>query len=402
MRLSLVHGQIYQNWTQNHWIVVPNGTTIIDDGYISAVGPTSELLSQESNLGTVVDVEGRTVVPGFIDCHTHLPFAGWRDDEYVARLQGVSYERLSRRQGGIARSSEQWATASDVEILTLNTQLATEALTWGTTVLEMKTGYGLTLDEEIRALRVIQQLMVQLPQDIVATGLFLHAPPRTGSKSDWLSTVRRQLLPQATAMGWVSAVDAFVERTAYTPAEVASAFESLPANLPVRLHTNQFSHMGGVELGVRLGARSLDHLECLSVDEMDLMASHHIAAVIMPGAAFYGGAGGSTPVRKILDRGVRLALATDFNPGSSPIGNLPTVVALAVNLLGLTPEESLAAITGEAAYVLGLERTHGAILPGYVGNVVILESDGLAQIPYRLGHNPVHRVVMRGHLVGPA
>ncbi|NMP24531.1 amidohydrolase family protein, partial [Sulfobacillus harzensis] len=333
MRLTLTHGRIYQDRTQNQWIVEPNGAVIIDNGRITAVGPTSQLLSQERNLGTVVDVEGRAVVPGFIDCHTHLPFAGWRDDEYVARLQGVSYESLSQRKGGIARSSDQWATASDTEILTLTTQLATEALAWGTTVLEMKTGYGLTLDEEMRALRLIQQLMDQLPQDIIATGLFLHAHPRTGSKSDWLNTVRSQLLPQAAAMGFLSAVDAFVERTAYSPAEVASVFESLPANLTVRLHTNQFSQIGGIELGVRLGARSVEHLECLSLDEIDLMATHHMAAVIMPGAAFYGGAGGYAPVRKILDRGVHLALATDFNPGSSPIGNLPTVVALAVNLL---------------------------------------------------------------------
>lgn len=403
MRITLVHGRIYQDRLdpdQKHWMVEPDGAVIMDDGRITAVGPTHQLLAQESNLGTVVDVEGRAVVPGFIDCHTHLPFAGWRADEYLERLQGVSYEDLSQKKRGIARSSQQWADATDAEILTLTTELAHEALAWGTTVLEMKTGYGLTVEQELRALHLIGQLMDQLPQRIVATGLFLHAHPQSGTLSEWLETVRTQLIPKAAALGYLSAVDAFVERTAYQPDDVARAWGTLPTNLPVRLHTNQFSQIGGIELGARLNARAVEHLECLSTDEMDLMTHHQMAAVVMPGAAFYGGAHGHAPVRAILDRGIRLALATDLNPGSSPIGNLPTVVALAVNLLDMTPDEALTAITRNAAYVLGLEKTHGAIRPGYAANLVVLDSDSIAQIPYRLGHNPVHRVLVDGRFVG--
>lgn len=402
MRITLTHGRIYQDRpdpAQTPWMVEPDGAVIIDDGHISAVGPTNQLLAPESNLGTVVDVEGRAVVPGFIDCHTHLPFAGWRADEYLERLQGVSYESLSEKKRGIARSSQQWAEATDAEILTMTTELAHEALVWGTTVLEMKTGYGLTLEQELRALGLIGQLMDRLPQRILATGLFLHAHPPSGTTAEWLDTVRNRLLPKAVATGYLSAVDAFVERTAYQPHEVELAWGALPAHLPVRLHTNQFSQIGGIELGARLKARAVEHLECLSSEEIDLMAHHHMAAVIMPGAAFYGGAHGQAPVRAMLDRGIRLALATDLNPGSSPIGNLPTVVALAVNLLDMTPDEALAAITRNAAYVLGLEKTHGAILCGYAANLVILDSDSIAQIPYRLGHNPVHRVLIDGRFI---
>ena len=403
MRITLTHGQIYQDRpdpTQKQWMVQPDGTVIMDDGRITAVGPTKQLLASERNLGTVVDVEGRAVVPGFIDCHTHLPFAGWRADEYLERLSGVSYESLSQKKRGIARSSQQWADATDAEILALTKTLAHEALAWGTTVLEMKTGYGLTLEQELRSLRLIGQLMDQLPQRILATGLFLHALPISGTKSEWLDSVRTRLLPEAIATGYLSAVDAFVERTAYQPDEVEWALESLPAHIPIRLHTNQFTQIGGIQLGVRLNARAVEHLECLSSDEMDLMAEHHMAAVVMPGAAFYGGAHGRAPARAILDRGIRLALATDLNPGSSPIGNLPTVVGLAVNLLDMTPDEALTAITRDAAYVLGLEKTYGAILSGYGANLVILDSDSIAHIPYRLGHNPVHRVLIDGQFMG--
>lgn len=404
MRRTLIHGRVYKAYeeTRHTWTIEPDGAVVMDEGQITRVGPTREVLAQETHMGIIVDAQGRAVVPGFIDCHTHLPFAGWRSDEYLARRLGVSYESIAQQKGGIARSAAQWAESTDDAILAFTQQLADEALAWGTTVLEMKTGYGLSVDQELRALSLIGQLKEMLPQRVEATGLFLHAVALHNSKPQWLEAVRTRLLPQALKTGLLSALDAFVERTAFSPGEVESVLRSESLGLPIRLHTNQFSEIGGIELAVRLHARAVEHLECLSESEMDLIAAHGMAAVLMPGAAFYGAAGGPAPARSLLDRHVRVALATDFNPGSSPVGNLPTVVALAVNLLDITPDEALAGITHNAAHVLGIEAAYGAILPGYTGNLVVLDTNAIVDIPYRIGHNPVHEVWIDGQPIFPA
>jgi imidazolonepropionase len=371
----------------------------MDNGHTLDVMPTSQALHSGQDLGRVIDANGCAVVPGFVDCHTHLPFAGWRSDEYVARLKGISYESISRNQGGIARSSQQWSEASDAQIMEFTEQLAREALAWGTTVLEMKSGYGLSVAQELRALRIIRSLTARLPQRLVATGLFLHAPPPQSTNEQWCMHVKTDLLPQSLKDGLICAVDAFIERTAFSPQDVLAAFADLPAQIPIRLHTNQFSQIGGIDLAVRLGARSVEHVECLSTSEMDKLKAHKIAAVVMPGAAFYAGAGAYAPARAILDKGIRLALATDLNPGSSPVGNLPTVIALAVNLLNVSPQEALAAVTRNAAYVLGLEDQYGSIRPGHKADLAILDCTDIADIPYRIGHNPVQAVIINGELV---
>ncbi|PSR20322.1 MAG: imidazolonepropionase [Sulfobacillus acidophilus] len=402
MRTSIIHGRLYLDAipsSKHLWQVEDDGAVITEDDRIVEVAPTRQVLQSGNSLGHVIDVEGRAVVPGFIDCHTHLPFAGWRSDEYVARLMGTSYESISRRKGGIARSSEQWAEASDDQIMEFTEQLAREALAWGTTVLEMKSGYGLTVAQEQRALAIIQALAARLPQPLVATGLFLHAVPPHSTDAQWLSQVKTELLPQSLHAGLISAVDAFIERTAFSPQQVLSVFTDLSGHVPIRLHTNQFSQMGGIDLAVQLRARSVEHVECLSPKEMDLLATHGIAAVVMPGAAFYRSAHAYAPARAIVDKGIRLALATDLNPGSSPVGNLPTVMALAVNLMDITPEEALAGVTREAAYVLGLEGHYGSIRPGFLGNLVVLDCPDIADIPYRIGHNPVKTVIIHGQPV---
>ncbi|AEJ38321.1 imidazolonepropionase [Sulfobacillus acidophilus TPY] len=401
-RVTLIHGRLYRDGdpAEALWQIEPDGAVVMDDGVITRVGPSRHVMRQETDLGTVIDVDGRAVIPGLIDCHTHVPFAGWRVDEYEARLRGQSYEAIARKKGGIVRSARQWQEATDAEILAMARRLAQEALLWGTTAMEMKSGYGLSVDQELRALRLIRRLAAELPQHISATGLFFHAVPPETAPDDWIRTVREVLLPAALAEGLVSAVDAFIERTAFSVTAVAQAFEALPASLPIRLHTNQFSRQGGIELAVRLSARAVDHLEYLEPDEIEILARHGIAAVLMPGAAFYTRQP-YAPARALLDRGVRVALATDLNPGTSPIGNLPTVMAMAVNAMAMSPDEALAGVTRQAAYVLGIQDTHGSIEPGRRGDLVVLDADTVAMIPYRLGHNPVDRVIVGGRPVTP-
>lgn len=398
MRTTLVHGTLYLDADPRSgrlWDVVDDGAIVMDDGRITVVGPTRHVTDQEMALGTVIDAEGRAVIPGLIDCHTHLPFAGWRVDEYVARLSGQSYETVARQKGGIVRSSRQWAEAADSDILAFVQSECQEAIRWGTTVIEMKCGYGLNVEQELRALRLIRKVSDTLPVRVTATGLFFHALPLDQSAEDWVNTVRTRLLPLALREGLIDAVDAFIERTAFSADQVEPVFRPLPASLPIRLHTNQFSRQGGVELAVRLKARAVDHLESLEPDELALLAQHRIAAVLMPGAAFYT-SHQYAPARRLIDHGVRVALATDFNPGTSPINNLPTVMGLAVNLMDMSPDEALAAVTRHAAYVLGISSDAGSLHPGYSADLVVLDTDRISMIPYRLGHNPVHQIILHG------
>jgi imidazolonepropionase len=398
MGVALIHGRVYADdpANLNGWRILDDGAVFMEGGAIYQVDHTARLLSGLSSVDTVVDVEGRAIVPGFIDCHTHVPFAAWRLDEYLARLSGTSYEALTREKGGIVRSSRQWAAASDSAIMAMARGLVAEAMRWGTTAMEMKSGYGLTVDQELRALRLIKQLANTLPLDVVATGLFLHAVPPDSEPDQWVDAVVSDLLPMAIHEGLLDAVDAFVETTAFTPDQVQRFLQAVPLPIIRRLHTNQFSSIGGMAAAATVGARAVDHLEHLTPQEIDLMVQYGMAGVVMPTASFYANRHHYAPVRELINRGVRVALATDLNPGTSPVGNLPTVMAIAVNLCDMTPEEALAAVTRHAAYVLGREEQIGSLAVGQRANVVVLDAESVGMIPYRLGHNPVYRVWIGG------
>ena len=400
-RTTLINARLYQQYDRQSrtWTIIENGALVMDAGLVAAVGPRDAVVRQEASLGEVIDVEGAAVLPGFIDCHTHVPFAAWRVDEYAARLKGVSYESLSRQKGGIVRSSRQWREASDADIVAFSEALCREAMRWGTTVMEMKSGYGLSVEAELRALRLIRAIREHLALDIVPTGLFLHALPEDLDRGRWLALVTQTLISQAVSERLIEAVDVFVEKTAFTAQEAETFFKAVPGHLLRRVHNNQFNRVGGLSLAVRPHARAVDHLEAIDPADIAELAGSDTAAVIMPGAAFYTNHQHYAPARSLIDAGVRVALATDLNPGTSPIGNLPTVMALAVNAMNLSPDEALAGVTEEAAYVLGREGQAGRLAPGLRAHAVVLDGGSIDLIPYRLGHNPVTRVVIGGETV---
>lgn len=409
MRQIIGHGQVFPVTTARAprrgpalgtVPAIADGAIAVEDGLIRDVGPTAEILKRYPDWDRIVDARGRAVVPGFIDCHTHLPFAAWRADEYRSRLAGQRYEEIAKTQGGIARSSVQLRQTPDEQVLRLARTLAEEMRVTGTTTLEMKSGYGLTVEAELRQLRLIARLRPQLAQHLVATGLFLHAVPPGVPRSEWIRTVTEELLPLACAEELVAGVDVFVERAAFTVEEVRPLIaEAVRRHLMVRLHTDQFTRMGGTALGIGVGARGIDHLDYLAEEDMLRLAASDSVAVLLPAATYSMNQTVRPPARRLIDAGAAIAVATDFNPGTAPISSMPLTISLAVHLFGLTPEEALSAVTINAAYVLGLDQEVGSLEAGKQADLLILDSDRLDMIPYRAGHNPVAAVMIGGEWI---
>jgi imidazolonepropionase len=329
-----------------------------------------------------------------------MPFAGWRIPEYRLKLQGASYQEISRNQGGIEQSRRQFTQASDGDILSFTQHLLREAQDWGTTAIEMKSGYGLNVNQELRALQLIRSLQISEIMRIVPTGLFLHALDPSMTADAWTTEVTGRLLPEAVRRGLIESVDVFIETMAFTPAQAEPVLAQARAlNLPIRLHTNQFSQMGGLELAARMGARAVDHAEILDGQDINLLKQSHMATVLLPLASYYEPSHPLAPARTLIAEGIPVALATDFNSGTAPVLNLPTVIAIAVQQLHMTPEEALTAVTVNAAWVLGIFSERGSLTPGKSADIVVLEEEDIAVIPYRLGHNPVDIVVTGGQIV---
>ncbi len=357
----------------------PGGLTVAD-GMIAALNhdPGSELL---------VDARGCALVPGLIDCHTHLPFAGWRADEYAQKVAGVAYEEISRAGGGITASGRALHQASDEQVLEQARALAREMLAAGTTTFECKSGYGLSRAEELRALRLAAALGQQVHQQTTSTALLAHAIPAGYTAGGWMDEVEA-MLPEVTVLGSVSALDIFVESIAFSNEHLARMGElAAGAGMALRAHVEQFATHRSVPVALGARARSVDHLAAIDPDDVPELGTAECAAVLLPVAEFLG-AERRAPARALLEAGAILALATDANPGTAPVVSLPIVIALAVRLYGLNTREALAAVTLNAAWTLGLEADRGSIEIGKRADLVLL--DGPAEhVAYRLGHNPV-------------
>jgi imidazolonepropionase len=340
-----------------------------------------------------VDVSGCAVVPGFVDCHTHLPFAGWRAEEYAMKVAGRPYEEIARSGGGIASSARAFAEAGDDAVLAQAGALAAEMLAHGTTAFETKSGYGLSGDAELRALRLAAELGERVPQTVRSTALLAHAVPPGRDAADWMDAVA-SLVPETRAQ----ALDIYVESVAFGLDDLrrmgALAAEH---HRDLRAHVEQFSTMRSVPVAVELGARSVDHLACLHPDDVDVLARAECAAVLLPGAELLGDEH-VAPGRALADAGAIGVLATDLNPGTSPVASLPLVVGLAVRRYRWTALEALAAITLNAAWVLRLEGELGSLEVGKRADVVVLDAP-VEHVPYRFGHNPVALVITGGEIV---
>jgi imidazolonepropionase len=334
-----------------------------------------------------IDATGCAVIPGLVDCHTHLPFAGWRAEEYELKVTGVAYEEIARRGGGIASSALAFARASDEEILGQARSLVAEMLTCGTTAVEGKTGYGLSVAAEMRAVRLGRELGADR-----VTGLFAHAVPDGYEADAWMDEV------DALAAGCdVDALDIYVESVAFAN-EHLERLGAIAARegVALRAHVEQFNANRSVPVALAAGARSVDHLACLHPDDIAPLAGAECAAVLLPGAELMS-AERTPPARELADAGAICALATDCNPGTSPIVSLPLIVGLAVRRYGWTALEALLACTLNAAWVLDMSSELGSLEVGKRGDVVLLDGP-ISHVPYRFGRDPVCVVVRSGEV----
>jgi imidazolonepropionase len=357
----------------------------VRDGRIAA-------LDDDPGAAVRIDATGGAVLPGLVDCHTHLPFAGWRAEEYEQKVTGVPYEEIARRGGGIAASARALAESGDDAVLAQAEAIAREMLAAGTTTLEAKTGYGLSRDDEARLVRLARALGGRIAQPLTVTGLFAHAVPPGWDAGAWMDEV-----DALAAACDVDALDIYVESVAFAN-EHLERLGAIAARegVPLRAHVEQFNANRSVPVALAAGARSVDHLACLHHDDLPGLAAAECAAVLLPGAEFLG-AERVAPGRALADAGAIMVLATDCNPGTSPVQSLPLVAGLAVRRYGWSVREALLALTLNAAWVLERSGDVGSIEPGKRGDLVVL--DGPAEhVPYRFGRNPVAVVVKDGEV----
>jgi imidazolonepropionase len=329
------------------------------------------------------------IAPGFVDCHTHLPFVGWRADEFQARLEGRTYRDVAGEGGGIARSSRLLAEASDDEVLDFCRPIVQEMAAHGSTALELKTGYGLSVESELRQARLARALSDLAPQTCTVTLLACHAVPAGMSRADWVRAACEELIPAAAAEGLADSVDVYVEDIAFNLDDLARVADAAAsAGLPLRCHADQLGASGAAEAAVALGARSADHLNHTGEAGVAALGAGTTAAVLLPASTFFLREG-APPADALREAGAAIAIATDCNPGTSPVCSMPEAIAMACTLYRMDPRSALVAATATPAWVLGLDDRLGRIETGLRADLILLDEPDVAMIPYRPGHDPV-------------
>ena len=369
---------------------VEDGAVAALDGRIAWVGRRAELPSGWS-AGVEHDCRGGWLTPGLIDCHTHLVHAGDRSAEFEQRLQGASYEDIARAGGGIVSTVRATRAADERELLRQSSRRLAALMAEGMTTVEIKSGYGLDTAAELRMLRVARQLQAACATRVRSTFLGAHAlPPEYAGRADaYVDLVCEEMLPAVQAEGLADAVDAFCERIAFSPAQTARVFErARQLGLPVKLHADQLSDLGGGALAAKYQALSADHLEYASEDSLRAMATAGTVAVLLPGAFYFLRETRLPPVEGLRRHGVPIAIATDCNPGSSPCTSLLLMLNMACTLFRLTPAEALAGVTRHAAKALGLAGEAGRIAPGLRADLALWDIERPAQLAYAFGANP--------------
>lgn len=382
--------------------LIEDGTLACRDGRIAYAGPTHALAAQEALAASVVvDCGGALVTPALIDCHTHLVFAGNRAGEFEQRLEGASYEDIARAGGGIASTVRATRAASEDALVEIGLARARALVRDGVGTIEIKSGYGLTIDSELSMLRAARRIGEALGIGVRTTFLGAHAlpPEYAGRADDYIDFVCRTMLPAAAAEGLVDAVDAFCERIAFSPEQTARVFEAARAlDIPVKLHADQLGDSGGGALVSRFGGLSADHVEYTSEDSVRAMAASGTAAVLLPGAFLCLRETRLPPIDGFRRLGVPMAVATDANPGTSPLLSLRLAMALACIQFRLTPEESLRGATVNAARALGL-ADRGRLAPGLRADLALWNASDPAELSYWLGGDLLRALYVGGRRV---
>ena len=377
--------------------IVEDGVVASLDGRIAYAGPAADAPAVET--AETIDLEGRWITPGLIDPHTHLVFAGDRAHEFELRLAGASYEEIARAGGGIVSTMRATRAASEEELVQAALPRLDALLAEGVTTVEIKSGYGLSLDDEIKSLRAARALADIRRVGVATTFLGAHAlpPEYRDDKEGYVALVCQKMIPAVAARSLADAVDGFCEGIGFSPAQIRHVFEAARAHgLPVKLHAEQLSNLHGAALAAEFGALSADHLEHLDEAGIAAMAASGTVATLLPGAYYFTREHKTPPIAALRAAGVSMALATDCNPGTSPLTSPLLVMNMAATLFRMTVEECLAGMTREAARALGLLSDRGTLEAGKACDLAIWDIERPAELVYRMGFNPLHARVWRG------
>ena len=379
---------------------IKNAFLLIENDTIAAFGSMDNC--PKLNPENTIDATGKIVLPSWCDSHTHLVYAGNREQEFVDRINGLSYEEIARRGGGILNSAKRLNETSEAEIYQQSKKRLEEVIQQGTGAIEIKSGYGLTVEGELKMLRVIKKLAQDYPIAIKSTFLGAHAFPTEYKEnhSAYIDIIINEMLPKIAEENLADYIDAFLETGYFSVTETERIMEAgKQYGLRAKIHVNQFTAISGIAACVKYKALSVDHLEIVTEADIEALKNTETMPVALPSCSFFISIP-YTPARQMLNAGLPLALATDFNPGTTPSGNMNFVVATACIKMKMTPEEAINAATINGAYAMGLSATHGSITVGKKANIIITKPlHSFYEIPYAFGSNPVEQVMLNGKLI---
>ncbi len=373
---------------------IDNAFLLVDNGIIIDFGTMDKC---PENAGKIIDASGKMVFPTWCDSHTHLVFANSREMEFEARIKGISYEEIARRGGGILNSAKKLREMPEDVLVEKALERLSEIKKHGTGAVEIKSGYGLSYDGELKMLRIIRQLKEKSELTIKSTFLGAHALPLEykNNRNGYIDLIIKKMIPQIAAEKLADFIDVFCEKVAFTPEETDRIINAgLQYGLIPKIHTNQFNSMGGIEVSVNRGALSVDHLEVITDEEINYLKNSKTMPVLLPSAPFFLG-DNYPPARKIIDAGLPVALATDYNPGSSPSGKMPFVISLASIKMKMTPEEAINAATVNGAYAMDVQDELGTIAIGKKANFFVTKPiPSVAFMPYAFGNDIIESVYL--------
>lgn len=369
---------------------------VIEQGRIAGFGSGEAIPFSDDE---VFDCKGGLVLPAFCDSHTHLVYAGNREKEYEDKVRGLSYEEIAKRGGGILNSAARLSETPEDQLFEESLERAMEIVRSGTGAVEIKSGYGLNTADELKMLRVIQRLKAETPLTIRSTFLGAHAFPGEyrNNHEGYVSLIIREMIPAVAGEKLADFIDVFCDRGFFTAEQTGRILESgIKHGLIPKIHANELDFSGGVQVGVRHGALSVDHLEYLGEDEIAALQKGRTMPTLLPGASLFLGLK-YAPARRIIEAGLPVALASDYNPGSSPTGNMELIMSLGMIQMKMLPNELLNAVTLNGAYAMGLEKSHGTISPGKVANLIITTSmPSFGFMPYSYGTSQIRHVILNG------
>lgn len=379
---------------------IKNAYLVIENNLIVDFGAMENL--PKINSDKTIDATGKIVLPTWCDSHTHLVYAGNREQEFVDRINGLTYEEIANRGGGILNSAKKLNDSTEEEIYNQSKVRLEEIMQLGTGAVEIKSGYGLTVDGELKMLRVIQQLAQNYPITIKATFLGAHAFPLEykANRQEYIDILINQMLPEIAKNKLANFIDVFCEMGYFTVSETEQIMEAgIAFGLKPKIHVNQFNSIGGIQVGVKHKALSVDHLEIMNVEDIQALKNTETMPVALPSCSYFLSIP-YTPARDMIAAGLSLALASDYNPGSTPSGNMNFVVATACIKMKMTPEEAINAATINGAYAMGISETHGSITIGKKANIILTKPiPSYYQLPYAFGSNLIDSVFIEGEVL---